>query len=148
MFRPLIAALCLSTTPALASDVQVMAFDWQASAQLIAEPWERNSRSFSNGQTRIALMDAIEPAGGWAYLLVLSPPFDELGGRQCRVVGYRQNGFAGMRFSDLKSSYNPATGLEFLVPVSVYNFDTGVGDPRELWVQLNQSSGAIAAGLR
>lgn len=148
MFRLLITVLSLIASPAFANGVQIMDCDWQSSARNIVEPWEDNSRSFSNGKTRVAALDTIEPAAGWAYVLVLSPPYSELGDRQCRVIGINGSGFAGMDFNQLRSAYDPAAGLSFTVPVDVYDFNRGVGVPRQLWFQLNQATGQIRTDLR
>ena len=56
----LAAGLALSA-PAAAQSLSDC--DWRASAWLLAEPWEANSRTFANGDVRIALIDAIEQAG-------------------------------------------------------------------------------------
>lgn len=126
---------------------QVGECDWRASAQAIAEPWEKTTRTFANGRTRLAVLDLIEPAAGAFYLLVLSPPEDELGGRQCRVIGMGNGvGFAGLNFEALEAGYDPSVGLMFSLPVSIY----GDGDfrPRQLNLSLNQATGHIGAELR
>jgi hypothetical protein len=151
MIRHLSCAVTLGVLPALgwAQDVvpSISDCDWSASAENIVEPWETYSRSFSEGQTRLALLDTIEPAVAWARLLVLSPPYDELGGRQCRVIGIDSYGFSGMAFDRLTASYDPARGLTFVVPVQA--FDARSPDP--VWftlaVTLNQANGAITADL-
>lgn len=148
MFRLLIATLSVAASPVFANGVQVMDCDWQSSARNIVEPWEDNSRSFSNGKTRVAALDTVEPAAGWAYVLVLSPPYSEVGDRQCKVIGYSGSGFAGMDFSQLRSAYDPASGLSFTIPVDVYDFNHGLGVPRQLWFQLNQATGDIRTDLR
>ncbi|MFZ7092382.1 hypothetical protein [Primorskyibacter sp. 2E233] len=146
MLSRLTALLTCAAMPALADAPQVMDCDWQASARNIAEPWEANTRTFSNGNVRLALLDTIEPAAGWAYLLILSPPFDELGSRQCRVIGTGGMGFAGMHFNALQSDYDPAQGLIFTLPVSLYQ---NSGDMREvpLRIVLNQATGQIETWL-
>ncbi len=138
-FAPLIAASLLAA-PVAAQDV--FDCDWQSSARNIAEPWEENTRTFSNGKTRLALMDTVEPAGGAFWLLVLSPPYDELGGRQCKVVGHNGIGFTWLDFSQLRSSYDPSRGLTFTLPGQLYgdgvnNIDITVS------ITLNQATGEI-----
>lgn len=147
MFR-LFAALSLLASPVLANSPQVMDCEWQSSAANIAEPWEENTRTFSNGKTRLALLDTTEPAAGWAYMLVLSPPYDELGLRQCKLIGFNGMGFAGMEFTQLNSSYDPSRGLMFTVPVATYDFDTHQPVWSTLWFQLNQATGVIDAQMR
>ncbi len=94
--------------------------DWQSQAWNLAEPWEDNSRTFSNGAVRVALIDTVEPALGAYYLLTLHPlPDDPLGSRVCHIVGETPFfGFPGMDFSGLSASYDPAVGLTFTVPVT------------------------------
>jgi hypothetical protein len=137
-----IASVAQETVP------RVSDCDWSASADNIVEPWEAHSRTFSDGKTRLALLDTIEPALGWAQLLIMSPPYDEVGGRQCKVIGVESYGFSGMAFDKLTASYDPASGLTFAVPVQAY--DERQGDHFgwfTLRVTLNQASGAITAQL-
>lgn len=149
MIRRLFCALCL--LPGLASaqesTVSVQDCGWQASAAAIVEPWEDHSRTFSEGKTRLAMLDTIEPAAAWAWLLILSPPYSELGDRQCKVIGVNGMGFSGMDFANLTASYDPASGLAFTVPVQLY--DPGPADyvPATLNFTLNQATGAITPSL-
>ncbi len=117
--------------------------DWQASARNIPEPWEAHTRTFSNGKVRLAMLDTIEPAAGWAYLLILSPPFGELGDRQCRLIGSNGMGFSGMRFDALSADYDPAQGLIFTLPVQMYDFQTSQPYERPIRIILNQATGQI-----
>ncbi|ASP18797.1 hypothetical protein ANTHELSMS3_00071 [Antarctobacter heliothermus] len=147
-----LTALPLALLPALAAAqedpvVTVSDCDWQASAWNLAEPWEENSRTFSNGKTRLALLDTIEPAAAWAHILVLSPPYSEMGDRQCKTIGYGGMGFGGIRFNELTSSYDPATGLSFNVPVQAYNSAIADFDWYSLRFTLNQATGDITTAL-
>lgn len=118
--------------------------DWQARADAIVEPWGDNSATFANGDVRLAVLDTIEPAAGAFHLLVLSPPYDEVGGRQCRTVSLSDGiGFAGLDFSSLHSSYDAAVGLVFHIDASEYNHDTGTSFANRLVITLNQSTGEI-----
>jgi hypothetical protein len=135
-------ALSLGTGSAMAQSVNPC--DWAASAQAIVEPWEANSRTFSNGKTRLALLDTIEPAAGALHILVLSPPYDELGGRQCRVISASPGiGYAGISFDRLTAGYDPSVGLMFDVPIGLYDPGTGGTRPALLSFTLNQATGAI-----
>lgn len=152
MIRSTLCALPLLLAPFMAAaqdenDVTVRECEWQASAWNLAEPWEENTRTFSNGKTRLAVLDTIEPAAAWAQILVLSPPYDEVGGRQCRTIGISTYGFGGIRFDDLTSSYDPATGLTFAVPVQAYNGDIADFDWYTLHFALNQATGEITTRL-
>lgn len=141
-----VALLTCFAAPAAAQDVQQC--DWIARADAIVEPWEEHSRTFANGEVRIALLDVIEPAAGAFHLLVLSPPYAELGERQCVTLGMSNNiGFAHVAFSTLQAAYDPTTGLTFEIDVAVMDAN-GAPVPRHLSFSLNQSTGAIAAGLR
>lgn len=146
----LLCALPLALLPALATAQNALTIkdcDWQASAQNIVEPWQQYTRTFSEGKTRLALLDTVEPAAGWAWMLVLSPPYSELGDRQCKVIGVNNMGFSGMEFGALKASYDPATGLTFTLPAQVYNGQTANFDWFTLRFTLNQATGAIAGQL-
>jgi len=119
--------------------------DWPARADNIAEPWEENTRTFANGDVRLALLDTFEPAGAPFHILVMSPPYDELGLRQCRTVGLNGMGFGGADFGSLEAGYDPAEGLVFTMAVKVY--DGADFQPRTLRFTLNQATGAIGAQL-
>jgi hypothetical protein len=87
MIRPLLpalAALALFTAPAAAITVEPC--DWRASLAGVPEPWDVHSRTYANGNIRITVTDMIEPAAGSYHLVVISPPYDEWAGKQCRVV--------------------------------------------------------------
>ena len=121
--------------------------DWRARADAIVEPWQANTRSYANGDVRVALLDAIEPAAGALHLLVISPPRDELGARQCRVVSLDGSmGFAGMLFEDGAASYDPAQGLLLSYDVQRLAGDGGFV-PDVLSVVINQATGAITPAL-
>ena len=134
-------SLCVAG-PAAAQSVETC--EWQASAENLVEPWEENTLSFANGNVRLALLDTVEPAAGAFHILVLSPPFDELGGRQCRTIGMQPGiGCSGVNFQSLQSSYDPAVGLIFGVDVRRFDPDQGEFIPAYLRFTLNQSSGVI-----
>lgn len=132
------------TAPALAQTVAEC--DWRSQARAIAEPWEAHTRTFANGDVRLALLDTVEPAAGALHMLILSPPYDELGTRQCRVISLQDSiGFAALAFDQLTASYDPAVGLIFTLPAGRYDPDTGGTIPAMLGFTLNQASGAIHA---
>lgn len=122
--------------------------DARSNAWNIAEPWETSTRLFANGAVRLTVMDTVEPAAAAFHLLVLSPPLDELGGRQCRVVSLDgATGFASLTLSDTAATYDPAKGLTISVPAKRYLPDTGEFGAATLIVTINQSTGAISAQL-
>lgn len=140
----LITALCLLAMPVTAQHVAEC--DWQSGARNIAEPWGDNTETFGNDDVRLALLDTIEPAAAAFHLLVLSPPYTEVGDRQCRVISFSEGyGFFGIYFAQLKASYDPKTGLTFKLPIRVYSQSDHGSDPAMLTVTLNQSTGDITA---
>lgn len=139
------ALVCASLAAPLAAQ-QVSDCDGQVRADAIAEPWERNTRTFANRTVRLALLDTIEPAVGAYRLLILAPPYDELGARQCKTVGLEPGlGFAALDFGGLETSYDPDIGLTFFMRAYTYDAEAGTGIPVRLEVTLNQTSGAITA---
>ncbi|WP_231704082.1 hypothetical protein [Cochlodiniinecator piscidefendens] len=141
-----ISGLIFCTTSLFAQSVEDC--DWRARADAIMEPWEENTRTFSNGRVRIAALDTTEPAAGALHVLVVSPPFDELGTRQCKVISLDGSiGFAGLDFSTLNARYDPLTGLDFNLVVGLYDFDSGSSVSTNLNFQLNQATGEIIAAL-
>ncbi|MDP5305894.1 hypothetical protein [Paracoccus spongiarum] len=114
---------------------------------MLAEPWEDNTATYAEGQVRIALLDFVEPAGGAFRLMILSPPRDELGFRQCRVVLAGNGiGFYDMDFAARRSSYDPARGLTITLPARHYPANGDV-DGDEGWfdlsVTIDQNSGDV-----
>lgn len=139
-------AACLMAGPLWAQTVSDC--DWRASAHALVEPWEQNSRTFSNGKTRLAVTDTIDPAAGAFHLVILSPPHDELGSRQCKVVSLDGSiGFAAINFSALSADYDPSQGLLFDVPVEVFDGASGAFYPNWLSLTVNQATGRIDAWL-
>ena len=146
--RYLIPASLIAMAIAFSAGAQeVSDCDARARADNVMEPWEENTRVFAGGRTRIAALDTIEPAAGAFHLMIVSPPFDTLGARQCKVVSLGGGvGFAGMRIDRMTSSYDPAKGLSLSVPVRVLDAS---GAPQEalLNVILNQGTGDISADI-
>lgn len=125
-----------------------MSCDWQSSEQNIVEPWEENTRTFANGDVRVVNLDTIEPAIGFAYLMILSPPRDSIGDRQCQVIGAAEGiGFAGFDFDSLTAGYDPAVGLVFEIVADVYDPATDTTPRRFLNFTLNQTTGEITAQI-
>lgn len=141
-------ALVLALSGAVQAQEVGRCDDFRSSAQAIAEPWEQNTRLFANSEVRLAILDTIEPAAGAFHLLILSPPYDEVGGRQCAVVSAADTiGFAGLDLADMRAGYDPARGLTFAIPATRWTPDNDAFVPAVLSVTLNQSTGAITAGL-
>jgi hypothetical protein len=131
-------------SPAVAQTVSEC--DWQAGAQSIMEPWDDHTKTFAEGAVRLAVLDTLEPAAAAMHLLVLSPPFDEVGGRQCKTIGSGDKvGFSGIRWNALSTKYDPNAGLIFEVPVSRYDPASGGFPTGLLSFTLNQTTGKIDA---
>ncbi|WP_371225494.1 hypothetical protein [Roseovarius sp. 2305UL8-3] len=142
--KAVFAALMLAS-PVAAQ--QAVPCDWAARADGIVEPWEDHTATFANGEVRLALLDTIEPAAGAFRILILSPPYDELGGRQCATLGLSgQTGFSGADFSSLVAHYDAQVGLVF--QMNVTRFDGVEFAPEILVFTLNQATGDIAAQLQ
>lgn len=139
----LLAALVLLSGKAQAQQIDVKSCGDAERVDAIAEPWERNIATYANGDIRLALLDMVEPAGGAWKLVVISPPRDELGFRQCRVIGADGIGFYDLDFARRQASYDPARGLTLTLPAQHYLPE----DPESGWYQLsltiNQQTGDI-----
>ena len=123
--------------------------DWKANAQGLVEPWNANTRTFANGDVRLALVDTIEPAAGAFHILIFSPPENELGERQCKAVGIDDSvGFSGVDFQNLVAAYDPAKGLIFDFPVNVFDAETGGFPAKMLNISLNLATGHIMAAYK
>lgn len=148
MMRSLACLLALTCAAPLQAQVVALCNDGRSGAHALVEPWEANTRLFANGAVRLAITDITEPAAGSFFLMILSPPLDELGLRQCRLVGADDGvGFAGLTLEDVTADYDPATGLRFVLAATRYVPDTGGFTDATLTVALNQSTGAIVAKL-
>ncbi len=144
----LTAGLMLAAGSATAQSV-IECGDWQSDIRNLPEPWEDHTRTFANGDVRVALMDSIEPAAAAFYLLVLSPPYDEVGGRSCGLVAETGGaGFGGMDFARLTADYVAGRGLVLALPVS--RWISGSDSFVEGWLEVtvNQSSGELTAVAR
>jgi len=147
-FRKFLVALGAVALPHMAHAQEVGACDWRASARNIVEPWADNTRLFSNGKVRLTLMDTVEPAAGAFHLLIISPPYNELGEPQCAIISRQGSiGFAGLNFNELEAGYDPATGLTFILPGTIYLPEEGFSNSFQMAVTLNQASGDISLDM-
>jgi hypothetical protein len=147
--RSIPAAIACAVAALPGAAQEVVDCDWRTQAANLPEPWESPgvTRTFANGEVRLAVLDTVEPAAAAFYLMILSPPRDELGGRQCRIVGGGGDlGFAGLSLEGMEARYDPARGLVFSVPVRVMRED-GTFRDTVLTVSVNQATGAVAASL-
>ena len=140
----LIFAICTALFAGPAFAQAAFPCDWQARADNIVEPWEENSTTFANGAVRIALMDTVEPPAAAFYLMILHPPFDELGLRTCTMVGLDKGlGYGAIYFDQLDSSYDPARGLTFDVPAVIYLPEQNFQNSARLQITVNQATGDV-----
>lgn len=122
--------------------------DWRASAANLVEPWEEASKNFANGAVKLALLDLIEPGAAAYHLLLLSPPYEVMGDRQCRIISLSPSfGFMGVELEKITAAYDPAKGLTLSLPAALYNPDTAEGDWSLLHITVNQATGDVAAIL-
>ncbi len=111
----------------------------------IVEPWEQHTRTFSNGKVRIALVDLVEPAAGAYHLLVLSPPVDDIGARQCSLIGFDTGiGFVAVEFDAITSGYDPARGLKLSIPARFFLPEENFTNVMLVHATLNQATGEIS----
>jgi len=145
MFRSALFPLaCLTAAPVVAATVTDC--DIRASAQFIAEPWDQNTATFAEGAIRLAVIDMKEPAGAPSYLMVLSPPFNEVGERQCRLIEAQPHlGFYQIDVQTIVAEHDPETGLTLRIPVTDYGDGAPNPPPFPLTVTINQASGEVTA---
>jgi len=122
---------------------------WQTDARNIAEPWEENTATFANGAVRVAVLDTIEPGAVPFHILVLSPPYDELGARSCALVSASADGigFPLMTLRGVQAAYDPAKGLVLTIETAVWSEDMSETVPVQLRVGINQQTGVVTAGF-
>ena len=140
-------ALCLLAGAAHSQMVDVCG-DYRSSVAALAEPWDANTRQFANGNVRLAVTDTLEPAAGAFHLVIMSPPFDELGDRQCVLVTGRNGmGLGGLTLEGMEADYDPSIGLIFRLRARKYVPETGSFADTLLRVTLNQATGMVTARL-
>ncbi len=139
------AGLLALGAPLAAKAATVAECNEYAMATYVMEPWEQNSRTFYNGQVRVAVVDTDgEPVCCSSWLVVIFPDVgDELGGRTCRIVGHSDSmGFTGIDVKGIKTSYDAATGLTLTVPVRRM-IDGDAIRPEKVTLLLNLRGGSL-----
>lgn len=136
----------IPTMPLLAHAAQVDNCDEVGRAAYIVEPWEKNSKTFYNGQVRVAYIDtAGEPVCCSGYLLVLAPD-RETGDRACYIIGKTKGvGFASVSFEALTAAYDPRKGLLIAAPFTTLRNDGQTMDRGTIRVRVNVSTGKVIA---
>jgi hypothetical protein len=147
--RVLIAVLSLLAAALPVAAVEVRECDYAADVRSLAEPWEKNARSFYNGAVRIALLDTGgEPVCCSQHLLVLLPnnggPEGMDQGKICRIVGDREGlGYLGIEMQRMRASYD-RRGLLLTFPVHMYG--DGIRNRRGVArVRINAGAGTVTA---
>ncbi|MFC3166572.1 hypothetical protein [Paracoccus fontiphilus] len=143
-----LAVLALLAAPVQAQQIDVKPYGDAERVDAIAEPWEDNIATYANGDIRLALLDMVEPAGGALKLVVISPPRDELGFRQCRVIGADGMGFYGLDFAARQANYHPQRGLTLTMPAKHHTDLAPKGGDYRLSVTIDQQSGRITTEVR
>jgi hypothetical protein len=116
-----------------------------ASAWNIAEPWDKNTRVFSGGNIRVALIDTGgEPVCCSMHLLVLHAYHDEgAEERYCHIVNDHEGmGFVNIVFDKLTASYDPKKGLLITFPYELY-VDGLKNKPGVAKVRVNIATGTV-----
>lgn len=150
-FKLTICAATALSLPVLASAQAITACDWIGTAANIVEPWEVNSRTFANGDIRVAWVDTGgEPVCCSSHLMILSPSgdgSDEPSYRQCVVASAGPGmGFYSIDVPGIRARYDPAKGLSLSVPIGHWHeaIEGGVGPiPDQMEILINQATGAV-----
>jgi hypothetical protein len=118
-----------------------------ASAVNIAEPWEKNTRTFYKGQVRVALLDTGgEPVCCSMHLMILSPAGgqDEPEYQACHLINDHEGmGFVAIDFDKLAAAYDPKTGLLISVPYHLYNNEGGPQKGGTAKIRVNTANGTL-----
>ncbi|HXC56000.1 MAG TPA: hypothetical protein VNU97_11950 [Rhizomicrobium sp.] len=143
-----LAALLVFVAPAAAVSVTDCSSDEAtASTVNIAEPWEKNSKAFYNGNVRVALIDTGgEPACCSVHLLVLSPAGgqDEPEYRACHLINDHEGmGFVGIDFAKIAASYDAKKGLLITFPFGLYNDGDKPAKPGIAKIRVNTAKGTV-----
>lgn len=136
--------LTAAASPVLAQEVNFC--DDRADLESVPEPWSENTRTFGNGKVRAAVINALEPAIAPYFLIVLHPPLDEYGARNCSMIGSADNyGYAALDFGHLHADYDPDVGLTLSLPGRLEKAAVGATRSLDLTVTINQDTGTVIA---
>lgn len=141
-----LVALCLPAAAGAATLSECG--DYRTDLRSIAEPWEDHTRIYANGEIRVVLIDTIEPAAGAFHLVLLTPPYDELGSPVCTVVSPPEgSGFSGISFPDMVAE-EAAGSLKLTVPVGLYDATTDTFPEAVLTVTVDTAAGTLTAEVK
>ena len=113
---------------------------------LIPDPFAENVLTFANGDVTVARIDRGEPEAASQFLMILSPPLDAAGDKQCKVIGRAPGeGWAAIWLQDLEAVYDPDRGLIFMLPATYVDLEAGFQNAMQLGIVLRQDTGAITA---
>ena len=138
--------------PALAAAQAITECEWIGTPANIVEPWDVNSRTFANGNIRVAWLDTGgEPVCCSSHLLILSSSGngqDEPIYRQCRVASAQPGqGFYSVDVPGINARYDPSRGLTLSVPIGHWHpgMENGAGPiPDRMEIVINQATGLVA----
>ncbi|RWP58623.1 hypothetical protein [Mesorhizobium sp.] len=118
----------------------------EACACNIVFPADNNTKSYANGDIKLIHLNTHgEPAGGASHLLVA---FHQHGSHICVLISYGDGSgpsFGNIDLTAAHSQYDPASGLEVSMPVSV--FDGNDFEQKTLVIVVNQQTGTITTSL-
>lgn len=137
--------LCLACH-ADAADAQVVSVcDIASEMDRIAVPEDLNIRHYANGQITIAVVDDGRADAAQALsVLVVSPPLNQEGQRQCRLISATPlAGYAALILDKAGAVYDPAIGLTVSFPGMVMPTVESLGDKIDLAVTINQATGMV-----
>ena len=139
------AVVSIFATTAVSQSINTC--DYIASAENVVEPWENNTRTFANGNIRIALLNTGgEPVCCANHLLIVSPHPEH--GKGCHVLSNAEGyGYREVEFEAITSRYEPGVGIMLDIPVGDFDPDTGGVDSRSrrvVRVQINQATGDVS----
>lgn len=131
---------------AVAADAQaVSTCDETVQMGQIAIPENLNVRHYANGHVLVAVVDDGRADAAQALsVLVVSPPLDAHGQRQCRLISATDAaGYAALILDRAEAAYDPAKGLTVSFPGVFMPTTDSLGAKIDLAVTINQATGMI-----
>lgn len=145
----LLALIAMAAPAAAVSVVSCNDDEATSGARNIAEPWDKNTKAFSNGSIRVALLDTGgEPVCCSYHVLVLYPSGDSSDGgdeyRACTIVNdHEGSGFVSVDFAKIAAAYDPKKGLLISFPYKLYNDEGGPQKGGIAKVRVNSKAGTV-----